>query len=116
MSRQYSCPNCEKKEGVDIFYGEPTAELSKEAELGEILLGGCVVKENQPYYHCKACGFEWDKKAHFDNAKKIWLRDYVKGRSWEEMMSENDNREVPMDEAYLAMWKKAEKDYDEGAD
>ena len=110
MTRKYICPTCEQRTGVDIVYGEPSAELAEQAKLGDVVLGGCIEEPNQPYYRCMACGFEWDKKAHFENAKKIWLRDYVKGRSWEEMMTENDNREFPMDDEYIANWGKTKKD------
>ena len=109
MTRQYNCPACDQLTGVDIVYGEPSIGLAKQAELGEIVLGGCVIEPNQPFYHCKACGFEWDKSAHFENAKKIWLRDYVKGRSWAEMMDDNDSKKVEMDDEYLARWGKGKK-------
>lgn len=116
MSSKYICPSCSQHTGVDIFYGEPSIEVAKQVRLGEITLGGCVIEPNQPTYHCLSCGFEWDKTRQFEEAKQRWLKETVKGRSWTEMMDENDNKQVPMSAEYLAMWKKAEKDYDEGAD
>ena len=116
MTRKYICPSCNENTGVDIVYGEPSIELAEKAKLGEIALGGCVIEANQPVYRCMSCGFEWDRTRQFEEAKQRWLKEEVKGRSWAEMMDENDNKQVPMSDEYLAMWKKAEKDYDEGAD
>lgn len=70
MSRKFNCPACNEETGVEIVYGMPSEDLANKAELGEVVLGGCVIEPNQPYYHCKACGFEWDKSTHFENAKK----------------------------------------------
>jgi DNA-directed RNA polymerase subunit RPC12/RpoP len=116
MTRRYICPSCNEKTGVDVVYGMPSEELAKQAELGEVALGGCVIEPNQPDYRCVSCGFEWDKTRQFEEAKQRWLKEDVKGRSWTQMMDDNDNKQVPMSDEYLAMWKKAEKDYDEGAD
>lgn len=116
MTRKYICPSCNESTGVDIVYGEPSIQLAEQAELGEIALGGCSVEPNQPTYRCMSCGFEWDRARQFEEAKQRWLKETVKGRSWAEMMDDNDNKQVPMSDEYLAMWKKAEKDYDEGAD
>lgn len=116
MTRKYICPSCNENAGVDIFYGELSIELAEQAELGEIALGGCSVEPNQSTYRCMSCGFEWDRTRQFEEAKQRWLKETVKGRSWTEMMDENDNKQVPMSAEYLAMWKKAEKDYDEDSD
>ena len=119
MTRKFICPSCSEKTGVEIVYGMPSEELAKKAELGEVALGGCVIESNQPDYHCMSCGFEWDRSRQFEEAKQRWLKDCVKGRSWTQMM---DDRDMELDEKakasmtpeYLAIWKKAEKDYNEG--
>jgi DNA-directed RNA polymerase subunit RPC12/RpoP len=116
MTRRYICPSCNEKTGVDVVYGMPSIEIARQVELGEIALGGCVIEPNQPNYRCMSCGFEWDRARQFEEAKQRWLKEDVKGRSWTQMMDDNDNKQVPMSDEYLAMWKKAEKDYDEGAD
>lgn len=121
MTRKYICPSCSEDTGVDIVYGEPSIELAEKAKLGEIALGGCVIEPNQPIYRCMSCGFEWDRARQFEEAKQRWLKETVKGRSWTQMM---DDRDKEIDEKfaklhtpeYLAMWAKAEKDYDEGED
>lgn len=121
MTRKYICPTCKQKTGVDIFYGEPSIEVAEQVKLGEIALGGCVIESNQPDYRCMSCGFEWDKTRQFEEVKQRWLKEDVKGRSWVEMMDDKDKAEdekakASMTPEYLAIWKKAEKDYDEGAD
>jgi hypothetical protein len=116
MTRRFNCPSCKEKTGVTIVYGMPSEELANKAELGEIALGGCVIEPNQPDYRCTSCGFEWNRARQFEEARNQWLEEDVKGRSLTEMMDENDNKKIPMDAEYLAIWKKAEKDYDKGED
>ena len=57
------CPKCGKKEGVKIIYGYPMPSAMKEAEKGEIHLGGCVITigGSDPQWHCNNCGHEWNK-------------------------------------------------------
>ena len=70
MTRRYVCPTCSQRTGVDIVYGMPSEQLAKQAELGEIALGGCEIAPNQPNFRCTACGFEWDKTRQFEEAKQ----------------------------------------------
>lgn len=121
MTRIFICPSCSKKTGVEIAYGMPSEELAKKAELGELVLGGCVIEPGQPDYRCLSCGFEWDRTRQFEEAKQQWLKETVKGRSWTQMMDDKDRADdekvkASMTPEYLAMWKKAENDYDEGED
>ena len=44
---------------MPIVYGYP--EPSEAYDRGEIHLGGCVVSEHMPAWHCKACGHEFDE-------------------------------------------------------
>ena len=99
MDRKYICPSCKEKAGVNIFYGMPSDEVVKRADLGQIALGGCEIQENQPERRCLSCGAEWlikkrlrFTKKKFEAAKKKWLKEVVKGRSWTAMMDENDRR------------------------
>ena len=115
MARKFNCPSCNEKTGVEIYYGMPSEELMKRAELGEIAIGGCVIEDGQPNYRCLACAFEWDNTRQFEEAKQKWLKEVVKGRSWEEMMDDKDKEDDEMIKAlmtpeYLAMWAKAKKD------
>lgn len=113
--RKFQCPSCAQKTGVEIVYGMPSEELAKQAELGEIALGGCVIEPNQPDYRCVSCGFEWDKTRQFEEAKQRWLKEDVKGRTWTEMMDDKDKADdekakASMTPEYLAIWEKAKKE------
>jgi len=52
----HTCPNCGTAM-VRIIYGEPSRELEESAELGAVVLGGCVRSEDEPRWHCR-CGHE----------------------------------------------------------
>jgi hypothetical protein len=47
-----TCPEC-GAEGVPIVYGMPGSELIAEEEAGQVVLGGCVVGEENPTWACK---------------------------------------------------------------
>lgn len=51
------CPTCGSR-GVLIVYGMPGPDLFEAAERGELLLGGCVVTDDNPTHGC-AAGHEW---------------------------------------------------------
>jgi hypothetical protein len=53
------CVQCGSQEVIPIVYGLPDAELLEQAEAGEVSLGGCVVEEDSPVWHCSDCGHEW---------------------------------------------------------
>jgi hypothetical protein len=52
------CPQCEG-DLIPIVYGYPGPEMLQEAERGEILLGGCVVGDDDPHHRCKNCGRQY---------------------------------------------------------
>ena len=54
------CPKC-GKELIEIIYGMPGSELFEAAERGEVILGGCMVFEDQPEYRCKDCGIDYSR-------------------------------------------------------
>ena len=58
-ARKYICPKCKQKTGVNIGYGYPTPDIIEQVERQEIVLGGCIVGENQPDRHCVSCEHEW---------------------------------------------------------
>lgn len=113
--RKFQCPSCSQNTGIEIVYGMPSEGLARQAELGEIALGGCVIEPNQPNYRCASCGFEWDRTRQFEEAKQRWLKEDVKGRSWTQMM---DDRDKEIDEKfaklhtaeYIANWGKPKKE------
>ncbi|OLT30759.1 hypothetical protein BJF79_38230 [Actinomadura sp. CNU-125] len=51
-----ACPHCGGGAPIPIVYGLPGPDLFEEAERGEVALGGCVVWEGRPLWHCSACG------------------------------------------------------------
>jgi hypothetical protein len=51
-----TCPNCNNKEIIPILYGQPTLEKVAKCERGEVVLGGCVIVDGMPKWHCKKCG------------------------------------------------------------
>jgi len=54
------CPECGSADVVPIAYGKPGTELASAAERGEVVLGGCMVSEDSPNWHCNACGEQWE--------------------------------------------------------
>ena len=55
------CPSCGSSKVVPIVYGMPGPELVEASKKGEVELGGCVVTDRDPEWHCKACGHGWGK-------------------------------------------------------
>lgn len=53
-----TCPYCGGKV-LPIVYGEPSNELFDKAANGEVILGGCIVTENDPQKECAECGFQF---------------------------------------------------------
>ena len=55
------CPKCKSNNIIPIMYGYPTHDAFKEAEKGNIKLGGCEVfiGGGQPDRFCKVCEHEW---------------------------------------------------------
>jgi hypothetical protein len=49
------CPKCGSPKVVKIIYGEPNYKASLEAETGKIILGGCIIKGNDPSWACIDC-------------------------------------------------------------
>ena len=55
------CPQCLSTSVARILYGLPafTPELEEQLEKGEVHLGGCVISDDDPEYHCNGCGHEF---------------------------------------------------------
>lgn len=53
------CPKCGSKDVAKILYGLPTHQLIGAAERGDVILGGCIVTDNDPQWACKACKHRW---------------------------------------------------------
>ena len=59
MKKPRRCPECGGTEVVPIAYGMPAPELIESAERGEVVLGGCVIGDADPRWHCKECDHSW---------------------------------------------------------
>jgi hypothetical protein len=54
-----NCPACGAPDPLPIIYGYPGLEMMEQSERGEISLGGCLIFENQPEWHCARCEHEF---------------------------------------------------------
>ena len=61
MPDNKTCPKCSKDNIVPIRYGMPGSEMQNDYYKGKIELGGCVLDEESPNYHCKDCKYEWQR-------------------------------------------------------
>lgn len=79
--RYKKCFTCGSLDVAKIIYGYPTADAFKEQEEGKIKLGGCVISEDSPQYHCNKCGEKWTAEEAIDAAYNeiIGLRASVGG-------------------------------------
>jgi len=59
--RSRTCPGCGSREIAKIQYGEPAYSEGLEADLEarRVVLGGCMVWDDQPDRSCTACGLEF---------------------------------------------------------
>ncbi|HOC77510.1 MAG TPA: hypothetical protein PLO36_02945 [Methanofastidiosum sp.] len=57
MEENPKCPKCGSDQTIPILYGLP---ISGEAEKrGEVILGGCLLVNGSPIWHCKKCHNRW---------------------------------------------------------
>jgi hypothetical protein len=59
-----NCPNCGKSSIAEIFWGYPANMESMEEALEkkEIVLGGCIVTDNDPKWECNDCSNRWGER------------------------------------------------------
>ena len=68
------CPNCNNKL-IPIIYGMPDSDIGQKAMNGEVFLGGCMISDKDPIYHCNNC-----RRSYYDN-----LSDYIEeGNNFED--------------------------------
>ena len=53
------CPKCGSSSVGGILYGEPSIKGMEAVKRGEVVLGGCEIRENSPRFSCKNCKYEW---------------------------------------------------------
>lgn len=61
-SKPLKCHKCGKKSVVKILYGEPTPEAGEWERAGLVVLGGCILNENNPDWACTHCETEYIRK------------------------------------------------------
>lgn len=56
-----TCPACGCNQVASILYGLPddSDELREDLRMKRVTLGGCVVSDDDPLWHCNVCGVEW---------------------------------------------------------
>ena len=54
------CPKCNSINVIPIAYGLPGDEMIEDVFKGKIHLGGCIIEENNPDFHCNDCEYEWE--------------------------------------------------------
>lgn len=55
------CPKCGAKSIAEILYGLPDfdEELNSDLKEGRLVLGGCIVSDDAPQWHCNECRHEF---------------------------------------------------------
>ena len=57
------CPKCGKSWIAEILWGYPNmSSIEKELEKKEIVLGGCLVSNNDPKWECNDCHHQWGER------------------------------------------------------
>ena len=82
---ELKCPNCRKTWIAEIFWGYPGDIDSVEEELSkkEIVLGGCLITDNDPRWECNNCHHRWGFAEHNDDKTDSF--DFDKGFNIEEV-------------------------------
>jgi hypothetical protein len=52
---EMKCPECDNTNVVPILYGYPNAKGIEDVKAGKMVLGGCIVRGNDPKHYCKDC-------------------------------------------------------------
>jgi hypothetical protein len=67
--RAPQCPKCNSESVIPILYGEPNDEGIAAAYRNELVLGGCIVDDGLPIWHCQDCGYNFGE-LNLDNEVK----------------------------------------------
>ena len=57
-----NCSKCQSVNVIKITYGTPSLddkEMIARIKSGFVVLGGCVIDEDSPAYHCKNCKYRF---------------------------------------------------------
>jgi len=58
------CPECKSKNVAWIFWGYPgdMSTIKEELDKGKIVLGGCIITNQDPKWECNECLHIWGKR------------------------------------------------------
>ncbi len=64
MEKKLKCPNCNKKWIAEILWGYPAdmQSIEEELERKEIVLGGCLITDQDPKWKCNNCHHKWGER------------------------------------------------------
>ena len=79
MEKNLKCPKCGSNNIVPIVYGMPSYELLEKEGMREVLLGGCIVNDLSPIWHCKDCQNYWGNYSdHLESERQELEKRYHK--------------------------------------
>lgn len=57
------CPHCGRR-GILILYGMPEGNaVVEQARRGELVIGGCIIEDDNPTHQCSRCHRTWREPA-----------------------------------------------------
>jgi hypothetical protein len=59
MASDERCPRCGSDRVAPIAYGLPSPPSAAAIKHGDVILGGCVIRDGDPDVGCLACRFRW---------------------------------------------------------
>jgi|APSaa5957512535_1039671.scaffolds.fasta_scaffold23260_3 hypothetical protein len=84
--QKLSCPKCKKTWIAEILWGYPADMdvIEEELEKKEMVLGGCLITDNDPQWECNSCHHKWGDAEH-NEPDKTDSFDYDQGFNVEEV-------------------------------
>ena len=61
---ELNCPNCNGGKVALIFWGYPQLDqdLQKAIDEKKVVLGGCLISDNDPKWKCVSCSHRWGER------------------------------------------------------
>ncbi|MBM3911214.1 MAG: hypothetical protein FJ356_06155 [Thaumarchaeota archaeon] len=66
MTDDFVCTKCGSKNTVRIVYGYPSEKTLVAAKYGKVILGGCIISNNDPAWYCNDCQNQWGNREDYD--------------------------------------------------
>lgn len=57
------CPHCASLDTAPLVYGYPGIDMFEKEKKHTLKLGGCIIAEDNPIFHCFTCGRQWGRMA-----------------------------------------------------